>query len=130
MQFICDIMQFIYDVMRFICYIMQFIYDVVQFICYIMQFVYDVMQFICDIMQFTCSVTHLCCSVGHFGCAMRPHFIGMLEVLCLKIFQRCLFGREEIYRIHICTERSLKLFQNPFVKRGTSSVGPKNTLII
>ena len=120
MQFICDIMQFIYDVMRFICCIMQFIYDVVQFICYIMQFIYEVTYF----------VTYFCCSIGHFGCAMRPHFIGMLEVLCLKIFQRCLFGREEIYRIHICTERSLKLFQNPFVKRGTSSVGLKNTLII
>ena len=78
MQFICDIVQFIYDVMQFICYIMQFIHDVVQFICDIMQFVYEFMQFICDIMQFTCSVTHVCCSIGHFGCAMRPHFIGMV----------------------------------------------------
>ena len=90
MQFICYIMQFIYDVMRFICYIMQFIYDVVQFICYIMQFVYDVMQFICDIMQFTCSVTHFCCSIGHFGCAMRPHFIGMLEVDFTLCYTNCL----------------------------------------
>ena len=81
MQFTCDIMQFIHDVMQFLCDIMQFIHDVMQFICYIMQLIYAVMQFICDIMQFTCSVTHLCFSIGHFGCAMRPHFMGMLEVL-------------------------------------------------
>ena len=41
--------------MQFICDTMQLIYDVMQFICDIMQFCYDVMQFICDIMQFCCA---------------------------------------------------------------------------
>ena len=84
MQFICDIIPFIYDVMQFICYIMQFIYDVMRFIYYIMQFIYD-----------RCCAVHMLHYAVHIRCyaVHMWHYAVYLFCYALLLFYWALWMR-------------------------------------